>query len=200
MGVHHCDKRHTMSPNELDKLTQDTAYDLLSNARRRLVISHLRGAEEPVSVSELSERIAAWENDIPVEELSDQQIKRVYVSLYQIHIPKLDEFGLVDYDKDSGEVALTPRVSELDNYLPKRDQDHDRADGITREAGDEEGGFPTKWEHLYAGIALLALGIYAGVLAFPELFGWVSLTVLNVAVFTAFVVITLSHYLVERWN
>lgn len=200
MGVHQSNQRHTMSPNELDTLTQDTAYDLLSNARRRLVISHLRGAEEPVSVSELSERIAAWENDIPVEELSDQQTKRVYVSLYQIHIPKLDEFGLVDYDKESGNVSLTPRVAELDNYLPKQDE-HDRADGITRETSDDDGEtLPTKWEHLYAGIALLALAIYAGVLALPELFGWVSMTVLNVAVFTAFVVITLSHYLVERWN
>lgn len=180
-----------MSTNESDTLTQDTAYDLLSNARRRLVISHLRGAEGPVSVSDLSERIAAWENDIPAEELSDQQIKRVYVSLYQIHIPKLDEFGLVDYDKDSGEVELTPAISELDSYLPER---QGGAESDSAEMSDQ------RWQQLYAGIALTALGIYAAVFAFPEVFEWLSLTALNIAVFTTFVLISVSHYLVEQWN
>jgi len=178
-----------MSSNESDTLTQDTAYDLLSNARRRLVISHLRGAEGSVSVSELSERIAAWENDVPAEELTDQQIKRVYVSLYQIHIPKLDEFGLVDYDKDRGEVKLTPAVSELDSYLPQRQGE---------EADEDEGMSDRRWQQLYAGLAVAALAIYAAVFAFPAAFEWLSLTALNVAVFTTFLLISISQYLVER--
>ena len=112
-----------MSTEDPNTLTQDTVYDLLSNRRRRFVISKLRRADGAVSVNELSEAVAAWENDVEIDELTDKQIKRVYVSLYQIHIPKLDEAGLVAYDKDAGQVELTPAVSELDSYLPDQEAD-----------------------------------------------------------------------------
>lgn len=174
-----------MSTKEQTTLTQDTVYDLLSNGRRRFVISRLRRAEGPVSVNELSEAVAAWENGIPEEELTDKQIKRVYVSLYQIHIPKLDEAGLVAYDKESGQVQLTEAVSELDSYLPRQDEGDDRR---------------LDWQLVYATIAGAAVVMYAGVLLFPETFDPLSVTVLNVVVFSAFVIATAAHYLVDRWQ
>lgn len=172
-----------MSTTEGNTLAQDTVYDLLSNGRRRFVISKLRRAEEPLSVSDLSEAVAAWENDVPQSELTDKQIKRVYVSLYQIHIPKLDEAGLVEYDKDSGLVELTPAVSELDSYLPEQEADSE----------------PYPWLLAYGGLALLGLVLYGGVLLLPETFGWLSMTMLNVVLFSLLVVTTTAHYLVERW-
>lgn len=178
------DTPHTMSTTEQNTLAQDTVYDLLSNGRRRFVISRLRRAEGPVSVSDLSEAVAAWENDIPQSELTDKQIKRVYVSLYQIHIPKLDEAGLVAYDKDSGLVELTPAVSELDSYLPEQ------------ETTEEQ--YP--WLLAYGGLALLGLTLYGGVLLFPDAFGWLSMTMLNVVLFSLLVITTTTHYLVERWR
>jgi DNA-binding transcriptional ArsR family regulator len=170
-----------MSTTE-DTLAQDTVYDLLSNGRRRFVISRLRRAEGPVSVSDLSEAVAAWENDIPQAELTDKQIKRVYVSLYQIHIPKLDEAGLVEYDKDSGRVELTAAVSELDSYLPERERRTE----------------PYPWLLVYGGLAFLGLTLYGSVLLFPETFGWLSMTMLNVVLFSLLVITTTAHYLMER--
>jgi len=174
-----------MSTKESNELTQDTVYDLLSNKRRRFVISKLRRAEGPVSVNDLSESVAAWENGIEVDELTDKQIKRVYVSLYQIHIPKLDEAGLVDYDKDSGQVRLRSTVSELDSYLPEQ-------------ADDTGNGIP--WEAIYAGVAAVALGMYAGVFLFPDAFAWLSVTALNVTLFATLVVVAGAHYLMEQWR
>lgn len=174
-----------MSTKEQNTLTQDTVYDLLSNGRRRFVISRLRRAEGPVSVNDLSEAVAAWENDVPESELTDKQIKRVYVSLYQIHIPKLDEAGLVDYDKDSGLVELTPAVSELDSYLPEQESDEER---------------PRRWLLLYTAIAFVSLSLYGGVLLFPGTFGWISVTALNIALFSVIVITTATHYLLEQWR
>lgn len=171
-----------MSTKESNTLTQDTVYDLLSNKRRRFVISKLRSADGAVSVSELSEAVAAWENGVEIQELTDKQIKRVYVSLYQIHVPKLDEAGLVDYDKESGQVQLTSTVSELDSYLPEQD-------------GDDEG---VPWALVYAGLATGALAIYAGMFLFPETFGSIPMTALNIAVFTTFVIVAVTHYLMDR--
>ncbi len=172
-----------MSTKESNELTQDTVYDLLSNKRRRFVISKLRRAEGPVSVNELSESVAAWENGVEVEELTDKQTKRVYVSLYQIHIPKLDEAGLVEYDKDSGQVELTPTVSELDSYLPEQ-------------ADEGENGIP--WEAIYAGIAVVALATYGGVFLLPDAFAWLSVTAVNVVLFTTLVAVAGAHYLMEQ--
>jgi len=79
-----------------EELSQDLVFDILSNTRRRMVLYYLREYGAPASVQEIAERIAALENEIPPEELSRQQRKRVYVSLYQTHLPKLNEAGIIE--------------------------------------------------------------------------------------------------------
>ena len=166
-----------MSQNGHESLTQNEAYDLLSNPRRRFVISHLRQHGDPMSVSDLSDAVAAWENDQPVEDLTDRQVKRVYVSLYQTHLPKLKEAGLLHYDQETGVVSSTSAVDELDNYMPQSDT-ADR-----------------RWPLVYAGIAVTALTVYLLVIvaipgeagAVTELFGLLTIGV--------FAVVAVAHYL-----
>lgn len=98
-----------MSDTNQTTLGQDEAYELLSNARRRFVISYLRSQDGRVPLNELSQSLAAWENDIPVDELGDQQIKRIYVSLYQTHLPKLEEAGLIEYDRENSTLEIRRR-------------------------------------------------------------------------------------------
>ncbi|WP_232702097.1 DUF7344 domain-containing protein [Halobacterium wangiae] len=169
-----------MSRPDHDTLSQGEVYDLLSNARRRYVISYLRDRDEPVELTDLSRAVAAWENDTSVEELSDQQTKRVYVSLYQTHVPKLDDSGLVDYDQESGEIRLTSSVNELDTYLP----------------AEEEAGVP--WQLVYMAIAVVGLALYGAAALFPAAFGWLSLTLLGSVVMAAFAVVAAAHYLSAR--
>jgi DNA-binding transcriptional ArsR family regulator len=90
---------------------------MLSNQRRRCVLSYLDRNPEPVSLSDLAERIAAWENDVDTDDLDYKQRKRVYTSLHQTHLPKLDEAGIVDYDREEGTVSLAERAADLDIYL-----------------------------------------------------------------------------------
>lgn len=169
-----------MSRPEHDSLTQGEVYDLLSNARRRYVISYLRDHEEPVELTDLSRAVAAWENDTSVEELSDQQTKRVYVSLYQTHVPKLDDSGLVDYNQETGEIQLTSSVNELDTYLPAEDGDG------------------TPWQLVYMGIAAVGLALYGAAAVFPAAFGWLSLTLLGSVVMAMFAIVAAAHYLAAR--
>jgi hypothetical protein len=98
-------------------LSQDDVFELLSSPRRRYVLYHLREADEPVELTTLAEQVAAWENETSVEEITEQERKRVYGSLYQTHIQRLDESGVVSYDKDSGMVMLNPDADEIDTYL-----------------------------------------------------------------------------------
>jgi len=100
-----------------ERLSKDTIFSMLSNQRRRYVLYYLNQEGGPVSLRDLAEQIAAWENDVPVSELDYKQRKRVYTSLHQTHLPKLDDVGIVDYDRDGGTITLADRATELDVYL-----------------------------------------------------------------------------------
>lgn len=98
-------------------MSPDLVFEILSNTRRRMVLYHLFQHGGPVTVQELAGEIAALENDVSVDELTRQQRKRVYVSLYQTHLPKLEDTGIIQYDDDREEVQLTDRAHEIDSYL-----------------------------------------------------------------------------------
>jgi DNA-binding transcriptional ArsR family regulator len=98
-------------------LASDAIYDALADKRRRYALHYLKQRSEPVTVRELSEQVAAWENGKSTEELASQERKRVYIALYQSHLSTLDDEGLVDYDDDAGTVALSDAFAGFDLYL-----------------------------------------------------------------------------------
>lgn len=100
-----------------EELSPDLVFEILSNTRRRMMLYYLREHGGSATVKELAEQIAALENEVEVEDLGRQQRKRVYVSLYQTHVPKLEETGIIEYDDTEGEVRLTDRAGEFDSYL-----------------------------------------------------------------------------------
>ena len=107
-------------------LDQDVIFDVLSSSRRRYVLYYLSQYDDPVELPTLAEEVAAWETESTVEELSSQERKRVYVSLYQTHVPKLEEVGLVEYDQDTGEVSLTDQSSQIQDFLREPPSDRSR--------------------------------------------------------------------------
>lgn len=97
--------------------SNDDLYELLSDRRRRYALHYLLQRDEPVAVGELAEQVAAWENDKPVAQLDSQERKRVYIALYQSHLSRLDDEGLVDYDEAAGTVTVTDSLADVDLYL-----------------------------------------------------------------------------------
>lgn len=100
-----------------DELSVDTRFKLLKNSRRRKIIDYLSEHDQPTTRSELAEVIAAEENGIDVSDLGSDQRKRVYVSLYQTHLPTLKRDGVIRYDPDRGTVERGPNMDELVEYL-----------------------------------------------------------------------------------
>ena len=70
-----------------------------------------------MTIRDLSEVIAAEENDVSRQAVTYKQRKRVYTSLYQIHLPTLDDNGIVEYEKRSGAVELAPTAKDCTVYL-----------------------------------------------------------------------------------
>ncbi len=164
-----------MSETNREELSRDLVFDILSSPRRRYMLYYLHRAGDPVSIQELSARIAAWENDVPVDELTSQQQKRVYVSLYQTHIPKLEEAGIAEYDQEEGTVRLTSRVEQMDEYL----------------ADSDERAIP--WELIYLGLALVSTALFLGVAFEVGALATVSLIAVGIAVSVAFGLVALAH-------
>ena len=98
--------------------SDEEMFDALCSARRLYVLRHLRetGGEAPLGA--LVDAVAAMEYGKPPEEIDRDERRRIYVSLYQTHLPKLGERGLVRWD-DEDRITLL-----VDDYLPV-----DRRDG-----------------------------------------------------------------------
>ncbi|WP_435064302.1 DUF7344 domain-containing protein [Halobaculum sp. EA56] len=118
-----------------DGLPLDVTFEILRNSRRRQVLEFLRGREDrTASISELAEHVAAIENDTTVDRLNAQQRKRVYIGLYQSHLPKMDDAGVVDFEQSRGRVELDPAAEPLFEYIDV-DGTLDEDDGGTLPAG-----------------------------------------------------------------
>jgi len=89
--------------NAAEAPSKQQIFDVLSNERRRRVISALV-SDESTTVSALSTELAAEENDCSPLELTSQQRKRLYISLYQSHLGKLAEIDVINYNEARGRV------------------------------------------------------------------------------------------------
>ncbi|QOS13874.1 hypothetical protein DEQ92_16320 [Haloferax sp. Atlit-6N] len=121
--------QHTNSAEQNTELGKDEIYHLLQNERRRKVLEYLRDREGPVQMRDIAEQVAAWEHDTTVQALMSDQRQRVYIALYQAHLPKLDEEGVIDYNQSRGIVEKTPLANELAAHLELPDDDDDETDG-----------------------------------------------------------------------
>lgn len=91
-------------------------FSSLSTQRRRYVLYQLQDTPY-MQVDDLAVQIAAWEQDIPVDEVTADQCKRVQTDLVHSHLPKLDDYDIVDYDARSEAVRLTEPHSLLSEVL-----------------------------------------------------------------------------------
>ncbi|GGN88118.1 hypothetical protein EGH26_03805 [Halomicroarcula pellucida] len=65
----------------------------------------------------LAEQVAAWENDTTPDALREQQRKRVYVSLHQSHLPKMDDLDIVEFDREAATVSLGSAGDDVLRYV-----------------------------------------------------------------------------------
>lgn len=166
--------------SEPTPLSRDLVFDVLKNRRRRHALHYLKQQDGPVELSELAEQVAAWENESTVEGISAAERKRVYTALYQSHLPKLDDAGIVEYNQSRGIVTLSERAEELDVYLELVSQDD------------------IPWSKYYLGMALLGVAVVSAAWLrlspfslFPDIF-WAGVIVL------AFSISAIAHTYVTQ--
>ncbi|WP_255167699.1 DUF7344 domain-containing protein [Natrononativus amylolyticus] len=168
--------RATETDDDRPPIATDDVFHLLQTKRRRDVLRYLREAETAVGMRELAEQVAAWEQDTSVAALSSSERQRVYISLYQSHLPKLEDAGVIEYRKNRGIVERTPRAAQLDPFL-----EEPTSAGMAPER---------RWARRYAAVAVVSgLLLVATALGAPSPGGLAVAT----AVVCAFSLLALVH-------
>lgn len=107
----------TESTTAGEELTEDELFEVLANQRRRYALHALSSTDEQWDIGSLAEQVAAWENETSPDEVTRTERKSVYTALQQLHLPKMDDMGFVEYDKDRGTVSPTRVQDDVDIYL-----------------------------------------------------------------------------------
>jgi len=132
-----------MATQRGDLSDKDELFSILSNHRRRYTIQLCKQAEDTVTLSDLAEQVAAWEEDKTVSEITSAERKRVYTSLQQTHLPTLEDAGMIEYEDH--EIELTDAADELDVYMDVVPEDS------------------IPWGPYYLGLSLVGALVMAGV-------------------------------------
>lgn len=100
-------------PSVIESIAADTAFDILSIKRRQCVLQCLLPYDNPVALADLADDVVALENGTGTTDVSKEDAKDVYVSLYHADIPKLSAADIVEYDQVQNTVTLTQNAAEL---------------------------------------------------------------------------------------
>ena len=171
-----------------EPLPRDKIFHILQTQRRRDALRFLKDTEGPVEMRDLAEQVAAWENDTTVQALTSDERQRVYIALYQSHLPKLESEGVIRYNKSRGIVERGPLADQFDPYLDTPSESEYEIETETEVGGADSNTRTIPWLTYYRrataiGI-LLMMAAWAGIppiSAVPDLI-WGGLLV---ATFTA---------------
>lgn len=102
-----------------DALSLDALFDALADRRRRYVLHCLRESRTPMALADLADEVATREQEAPISEVPAEEVKRVYVSLYHAHVPKLADASIVEYSQQRDLVALSENSERIEPLLER---------------------------------------------------------------------------------
>ncbi|KAB1197884.1 MULTISPECIES: ArsR family transcriptional regulator [Haloferax] len=85
----------------------DACLHLVADKNRRRIIHHLRHeADETTTVDEIVDQFHSSGSDSKNDPLQDR--KNLFIQLYHVHLPKLAEYGIVEFEHRTGTVRYHP--------------------------------------------------------------------------------------------
>lgn len=163
-------------------LSTEEVFLILSNRRRRYTMYYLLQNGEDADIRDVVEQVAVWESDAATapKDLNSAERKRVYTALQQNHLPKMADIGVIEYNKNRGNVEPTEQLNELDIYL------------------DIVQGGQIPWSGLYFGLSLVSylLILIVWVVGFP--FTLIPPLAWGAVVATVFMISSVAHLYENR--
>lgn len=156
-----------------DEVDKDAIFEVLSSSRRRQLLYYLHQHGNEATLRDLAREVAITETGEPVD---NDVVKRLYISLYQTHIPKLEEEGLVVYNEEEKRVELTDQVWNIAHVL------------------DVDVNQSRQWPLYYATLAVIGI-VLAAIVHFEVAFAEILTTpIVAVAISGVLLLLTALHY------
>lgn len=93
-------------------LELDHVFAVLSHPRRRYLMYAL--ATNPSwTLSELSTKLVAWEENVEEAAVDPHRREQMYISLYHTHVPKLEDAGVVEFEPRSETIARGNNATQV---------------------------------------------------------------------------------------
>lgn len=99
------------------ELSPDALFDVLATTRSRYVLYYLVDHGGTTTVDTIATTVTAWEAETTVDGVSRDAMEDTVINLIHATLPKLDDYGFVEYDADEEVVTPTPRADDLAPFL-----------------------------------------------------------------------------------
>lgn len=117
------DDDYTPEPPPTNSTAADGGYSLterifgaLSNKRRRYILYFLQD-NNYTTVESLATQIATWEQSSPSNAVPKATLENIHTQLVHSDLPKLADYGIVEYDDRSGAIRYSDPPALLEEAL-----------------------------------------------------------------------------------
>jgi len=116
-------------------------YDILADPRRRRVVEYI-AENGPADISDLTDHIASLEIG---DDASGQPRKRVYIGIYQNHLPALVESGVLErfdreYSPGPNFEQVLDAITQVEDVYEEHEPDDQDSDGVEDDPDQTDGG------------------------------------------------------------
>ena len=95
----------------------DTVLDLCEDKHRRFVLTVLAEQQRSLTMDDLTKMAVKRNRHTRPTAVSGEIVTRVKTGLHHVHIPKLEEAGLIEYDSERQLVEPTAEFDRMEPYL-----------------------------------------------------------------------------------
>lgn len=95
-------------PSATDDVSLNDTYRVLSHPHRKHIVDFL-DSHGSVSLPDLAEYLACCEHQEPLDEIPEDDVLSIYISLWHNHIPKMADAGLIRYDQEEDMVSIVSK-------------------------------------------------------------------------------------------
>lgn len=92
----------------------DELFDALSSKHRRRILVALLEHNPQADVAPTPDDDPSGIDETAARE---EELKRRRIEFYHVHLPKLADYGFIDWDRDRGEVTKGPRFEDIEPCL-----------------------------------------------------------------------------------
>lgn len=119
--------------NAGQKLSHNELLDSLTDRRRRQILRLLGNDSESVTERELAEQLVVDDGKKSIEDVAEATIEGVRIRLQHVHLPRLDDAGLLSWDESDETVVSTDNPvwddPEFQGLIEMDDEDWDAVVG-----------------------------------------------------------------------